>query len=138
MGKDGASAKVVILTALISAVASIVVAFIGIVPIWYQKKTPVPSANFSITGKIVSHEKKPLKNADVYLIAATGSEFMATTDDYGQFAFEKIPTMSYWIVVRDNESGKSSRVLIQKEHATGEINVMEALLTYQAGERSEQ
>ncbi len=129
MGSNGPSPKVVIITALISAVTTILVAFIGIVPKFYERKAPMLE-NCTISGTITSAEDKPLRNAEIYLIRATGSEFMATTDDRGNFAFQELPSAAYWVIVRDNISEKASRVLIENKETSGEIQVVESLLKY--------
>jgi hypothetical protein len=130
MEQHGKDTRMLIITAIISAISSIAVAFIGIVPVFYEKKSSLFDKKCSITGVLMESNDKPLNSADVYLVRATGSELMATTDDNGKFAFEGIPLMSYWVVVRDNISGKSSRILLPKENTDGEIKVMEASLKY--------
>lgn len=131
MAPNGTSPKVVIITAFISVLGSIAVAFIGIVPRYYETKASLSTEKCNITGNITSADNKPLKNADIYLIRATGNENVLTTDDFGNFAFDKVPLASYWIVVRNNDSGQTSRVLIEKQNPDGEIKVMEARLKYQ-------
>ena len=132
MGSNGTSPMVIIITALITATSSILVAFIGVVPIFYEKKATVlpKPETCAISGTIISSGKKPLKNADVYLILATGSEYMTTTDDTGKFVFQGIANASYWVVVRNNESERASRVLIQNTETSGKIEVVESLLEY--------
>lgn len=132
MGSSSASPRVVLITAVISAVSSILVAFIGIVPIFYERKAEgrFEQETCAISGTIISSGEEPLKNADVYLILATGSEFMTTTDDTGKFVFQRIPDASYWVVVRNNYSEKASRVLIQDTETSGKIELVESMLEY--------
>jgi len=133
MGINGTSPKVVIITALISAATAIVVAFIGIVPYLDRKDnaTQLQPEKCTINGKITSGENDPLQNAEVYLIRASGSERMATTDDKGRFTFQQIPDTSYWVIVRNITSGKASRVLISKDESSGEVEVVRSLLSYE-------
>jgi hypothetical protein len=132
MGSNGTSPRVVIITALISVVGAIAVALIGIVPVFYERKAPTPVQQEAcrISGEIISGEAEPLKNAEIYLIRATGSERMATTDDKGKFTFQRIPDDSYWVIVRNIVSEKASRVLISKEDASGEIEVVQSILRF--------
>jgi hypothetical protein len=132
MGANGTSPRVVIITALISAGSAIAVAYIGILPRLNERVVPPPvtSDTCSISGLITSTDNAPLKNAEVYLIRASGSENMATTDDQGRFTFQKIPDESYWVIVRDIASEKASRVLISRDESSGEIKVVQSLLRY--------
>ncbi len=132
MGSKGTNSGVVIKTALITAISSIAIAFIGIVPIFYKKKVPAPvePEKCFLSGEITSGDGKPMKNAEVYLIRSTGSDLMATADDNGKFIFQGLPDDSYWVIVRDNVSEKASRVLIGKKDETGEIEVVESILKY--------
>ena len=132
MGSKGASPRVLIITVLISAATAILVAFIGIIPMFYERKAPMPGEQetCTISGKITAGEDRPLRNAEIYLIRATGSEFMATTDDRGNFVFQRLPDAAYWVIVRDNVSEKASRVLIEDNKTSGEVQVVEFLLQY--------
>lgn len=132
MGSKRTSLKTVIITTLISSAATILVALIGIVPAFYERKAQiaVPKKTCKISGTITSGEANPLRNAEVYLIRATGSEFMTTTDDKGNFAFQKLPNAAYWVIVRDNVSEKASRILIENQETSGEVQVVKSLLKY--------
>lgn len=130
MPSEGSKLKIEIFKTLITVAGTIAVSLIG--TYFYYKNQPKPftEKKCTITGSIISADHKPLKHAEIYLIRATGNENMQTTDDQGQFSFDKIPLASYWIVVRDNTSEKSSRVLIESQKNSGEINVLEASLKY--------
>lgn len=132
MGSNGTSPKVIIITAIISAITAIAVALIGIAPALHDRESQksVQQEECTISGKIISAGGDPLKNAEIYLIRATGSDRMATTDDKGKFTFSKIPDAAYWVVVRNVVSGKASRVLISKDDSAGEIEVVHSLLHY--------
>jgi hypothetical protein len=121
--------KVAIISGIIGVAGSMAVAFIGIVPNFYQKKIPTPEF-CTLTGEITSEDAKPKKNAEIYLIRATGSELNTITDDNGKFTFTGVPDWSYWAVVRDTGSGQASRILIEKEKTTGELKVVESSLKY--------
>ena len=133
MGSNNTSPRVII-TAIISAVTSVLVALIGIAPFIYEKGKTSPLVQqevCTISGEITSEEAEPMKNAEIYLIRATGSERMATTDDKGKFTFQQIPDASYWVIVRNIVSGSASRVLISKENDSGEIEVVKSILRYE-------
>ena len=130
------SSKVAIISAIIAAAGSMAVAFIGIVPNFYQRKIPTLET-CTISGEITSEGAKPKKDAEIYLIRATGSELMATTDDNGKFTFTEVPDTSYWVVVRDTGSGLASRILIEKEKTEGELKVVESSLKYKRSKEEE-
>lgn len=133
MAANGTSPKVIIITALISAGSAIAVAFIGIMPLLKDREAPivVQQDSCAISGHISFGDGKPLKNAEVYLIRASGSERMTTTGDDGLFTFQKIPNASYWVIVRNIDSNKASRVLISKDASSGEIVVAQSVLRYE-------
>lgn len=126
------NSKVAIISAIIAAAGSMAVAFIGIVPTFYQRKIPPPEI-CTINGEITSEGGKPKINAEIYLIRATGSEANTTTDDNGKFTFTGVPDWSYWVVVRDTASGQASRMLIEKEKSEGELKVVDSSLKYRKG-----
>ena len=139
------STKVIVITSLISAVATIMVSFIGIVPqlrrgdldelARLKKQTditsaPAPGERWTITGTVLKGENKPVSNAEVYLLPATGGENITATDDRGGFIFQNMPLRPYWIVTRDTSSGSSNRVLMDAENKEGEIRLTESLIKY--------
>lgn len=152
--------KVTIITVIITALASIAVAFIGILPQLREKdkteigelrselaklesnlkdiKKPTLIGKCSVSGTINKTDGIPLANAEVYLIVASGSENMATTGDAGHFSFHEVEDVPYWIVVRHCESKKTARTLIQSDPPEGVIRVPELIVKYKRQQYSQQ
>jgi len=146
------NARVIVFTSLISAVATIMVSFIGIVPQLRKgdrddivklnnrvdqltkqvdaASSPAPGERWSITGVVLKEDSKPVSNAEVYLLPATGGENITSTDDQGGFVFENMPLRAYWIITRDNASGNSNRVLMGAENREGEIRLTANIIKY--------
>jgi hypothetical protein len=146
------SAVVIVITSLISAVATIMVSFIGIVPqlrkgdrddivkltsrvdqLTRQIDSSSPPAGgdrWTITGVVLKGDNRPVSNAEVYLLPATGGENITSTDDQGGFVFENMPLRAYWIITRDNASGSSNRVLMGAENRDGEIRLTANTIKY--------
>jgi hypothetical protein len=135
------NAKTIIVTAIISAAATVLVSFIGILP--QLKKgdhdAPKPTATTSppatgdrwtITGVVTKGDSTPVSNAEVYLLPATGAENITATDDKGGFVFENMPLRPYWIVTRDNSSGSSNRVLMGGDNKDGVIHLTGSVITF--------
>jgi hypothetical protein len=146
------SARTIVITSVISAIATIMVSFIAIVPqlrkgdrdditrlgtrvdqLTKQVDTansPPPGDRWTITGVVTKGDSAPVSSAEVYLLPATGSENITATDDKGGFVFENMPLRAYWIVTRDNASGSSSRVLMGGDNKDGEIRLTGNVIKY--------
>src|SRR5215470_7038513 len=147
------STKTILVTTLISAIATIMVSFIGIVPqLRHDDQREIETLNakidqltkqvegasapasgdrWTITGVVLKGESSPVSNAEVYLLPATGSENLTTTDDKGGFVFENMPLRAYWIVTRDTASGSSNRVLMGADNnKDGEIRLTGNIIKY--------
>lgn len=142
-----------IFCALITAMTTVAVAFIGIVPQMREKdkaaisdlqiklekveqqlhEESIPSIikKCNVGGTIKTTEGTPLTNAEVYLIVASGSENMAITGDDGRFTFQRVDDVPYWIVVRHSESKKSARTLIKSDPQSGVIQIPELVVEYE-------
>lgn len=126
---DGAQTiKISVLSIIVTAISSIAVAFIGIMPQLREKDqnqidalrrevisltqaesgrgTGEAGEKCNINGSLETIDGVPLANAEVYLIVASGSENMATTGDAGHFSFQGVKDVPYWIVVRHCPSKK--------------------------------
>lgn len=123
------SPKIVLVTALITGIATIAVAFLGIVPslrgndrghigkleqqIEQLKQSSVVSSSKSnktlnISGTVVGPNASPMMSRpDVYLIPLSNPKLMARTKATGEFQFNGVPDQQYWIVVRDPKLGNS-------------------------------
>ncbi len=143
---DSQTPRTVIITSIITAITTIVVSFIAIIPEYrrsdketieklnkkvdaFEKSTQIPSGSLELKGQVLGKNGKPLDKAEIYLIPATGSENMAITDDAGNFIFDHLDSGSHWIVVRDQTS-MSTRGLIGHEQAPGEVQLPGVTVKY--------
>jgi len=122
--KSGASAKVAVWTAVVTAIATVLTAFIGIVPQMRQGdqqqiqelKTQLATliAKSSKDAYMVSGYVKTKKNnapvTDAMLVAAPADDSV-TLDDEGKFVLQNMVNQPYCIVVQ-TQDGKMRRVLI--------------------------
>lgn len=90
--------------------------------------------NVSIKGKIKNDKTGyPLINAEIYLMPATGSDLVTTTDDQGNFVFKSVPENTWWMfVVRDvNSNTKSSgRGMIDPTKNADSVTIYGAKIDY--------
>jgi len=138
--------RTVIITSIITAITTIVVSFLAIVPQLrqsdkeiiqklkeqvdaLQRPTQTPGGLFELKGQVLGKNDKPLDEAEIYLIPATGSEHMAISDDTGHFFFDHLDSGAHWIVVRDRTS-MSTRGLIEREQALGEVQLVGVTVKY--------
>jgi hypothetical protein len=141
------SPKVLMATAIMTAITTIGVSFIGIVPqlrggdtkeITKLKEensdlkkraeaavapTPAPpDKKLNIQGTVKSEDgKRVLGGVEVYLLPEGNNLLTAKTDDEGVFNFRGIPAGTYSIILRDSTQGKSGRGLL--DEAGDELNV---------------
>ncbi|MDT7603847.1 MAG: Carboxypeptidase regulatory-like domain [Acidobacteriota bacterium] len=120
------NSKVLIITAIITAMTTIGVSFVGVVPqlrghdtgtisdLQKELKTlkesvsvPPPvipsSKRLYIDGSVKSLTGKPLNGIDVFLLPDAKAEFSTKTDDSGRFSFADIPNGRYSIIVRESK-----------------------------------
>jgi hypothetical protein len=142
------SPKVLMATAIMTAITTIGVSFIGIVPQLrggdtkeitklkeensdLRKKaeaaaiapTPVPpNKKLNIQGTVKSEDgKRVLGGVEVYLLPEGNNLLTAKTDDDGVFNFNGIPAGTYSMILRDSTQGKSGRGLL--DEAGDELHV---------------
>jgi len=145
-------------TALITALTTIGVSFVGIVPqlrsgdrqALAELKKDVedlrgsagavgtsgteeprvdPRKTMIISGTVRSNDGiQLLTGYDVYLLAEGNNLLAATTDDAGKFTFQGVPAGVYSIVVRDSSNGRSGKGLL--DDASGEVQVIGAKVKY--------
>jgi Carboxypeptidase regulatory-like domain len=150
--------KLVLGTAVITALTTIGVSFVGIVPqlrsgdrhaLEELKKdveelrgragsvgtsgTHEPRVDTNntmiISGTVRSDDgTRLLTGYDVYLLAEGNNLLAATTDDAGKFTFQGVPAGVYSIVVRDSSNGRSGKGLL--DDANGEVQVIGAKVKY--------
>jgi hypothetical protein len=133
--------KVVMITAVMTAITTIAVSLIGIVPQFrsnyvleinkltaerdaLRDKAALPPAP-ALPGKKQTIEgratrldgnNEALNGMEVYLVPA-GNLLTATTNEDGSFNFNDIPAGVYSIFLRDSTQGKSGRkLLVESEH----------------------
>src|SRR5215470_14563375 len=150
--------KLLLGTAVITALTTLGVSFIGIVPqLRSNDKNELAQLrtefeNFKATQGVVgttdSDEPRPdtkktliisgtvrsddgarlLTGYDVYLLAEGNNLLAATTDDAGKFVFQGVPPGVYSIVVRDSSNGRSGKGLL--DDPGGEVKVIGARVKY--------
>jgi|ERR1700756_3295187 hypothetical protein len=132
--------RVTIITTLISSLATVLVAFIGIVPqmrmrdqqtistlqqqIAELQQRPTDTL-YTLSGH-VSRNKKPVSNG--VLIAAAPNE-SATLGDNGEFLVQSIPRKAYWIIVT-TQDGPTSRLLINPDDSQPDTTQEEIAISY--------
>jgi hypothetical protein len=146
------NSKVLIITAAITAVTTIGVSFIGIVPqlrsadkaeveklrkdvedIRKRNNTAERPATsdktITITGTVKSEDGvRSLIGYDIYLLPEGNNLLTAKTDDAGKFTFHAVPHTVYSIIVRDSSNGKSGRALLEDDGE--EVQVIGAKVRY--------
>lgn len=152
---SGQNAKVLIVTAIITAATTIGVSFIGIVPQLRQgdalelkqlksdleelKRASSVGARdveltktLTISGTVRSADGSQfLKGYDIYLLPEGNNLLTAKTDDTGRFTFLRVPDGTYSIIVRDSTNGKSGKGLLDDE--SDEVEVIGARVRYRIG-----
>jgi carboxypeptidase family protein len=144
-----ASAKIAIVTCLITVLGTVAVSFVGIVPKLrsgdaqtidqlqkdvdsLKKKNGsqdiiVPVKKMTVNGTVRSKDgMQPLNAVEVYLIPLD-SNLIGLTDDAGKFSIPGIPDGTYSVIVRASD-GKSGRVLL--ERTVHNVDVMGTSITY--------
>ena len=147
--------KLLLGTAVITALTTIGVSFIGIVPQLrsgdkqelaqlrkdfedFRERAGVVGTSGSdeprldrliISGTVRSDDGlRLLTGYDVYLLAEGNNLLAATTDDAGKFTFQGVPAGVYSIVVRDSSNGRSGKGLL--DDPGGEVHVIGAKVKY--------
>jgi len=163
MGEDrrtssGQNPKLLLGTAVITALTTLGVSFIGIVPqlrsgdkqelaqlrkefeAFRERPRPVgitgsddarldTNKTLIISGTVRSDDgARLLTGCDVYLLPEGNNLLAATTDDAGRFTFHGVPAGVYSIVVRDSSSGRSGKGLL--DDPGGEVQVIGAKVKY--------
>jgi hypothetical protein len=119
--------RLIVLTALITAVTSIAVSIVGIFPQLHSRTipqvtaTPVPTQplakTWTIRGEVKDRtSKRPVKGADVVLVPMTPQSISNTGND-GSFELSGVPAGTYALVVREVDGG--TRVMIPQKRADG-------------------
>ncbi|HAM99053.1 MAG TPA: hypothetical protein DCQ26_10635 [Marinilabiliales bacterium] len=154
--KDSAL-KTTIITALISMVGTVLVSLIGILPQIRKKDALLieennkrieelsqqiaqmnpgkePEGTITIVGTTFRNNLKnqPQSNIEIYLLPASGSELVTTTDDAGKFTFSNVPNQDWWIIARNplNEEKSSGRSLIDTKENFGYLDISGAYIQY--------
>jgi len=145
------NSRVLIITAVITAVTTIGVAFIGIFPQlrnndakrydqlqqdfaeFRQKAANIsvsksPEKMMRVTGTVFDElAQKRLPGVEVYLLPEGNNFLTAKTDDNGNFALNVVPDGVYSIIVRES-SGRSGKGLLDDDGDV--VKVIGASITY--------
>ncbi len=137
------NAKIAIATALITAITTVVVAFMGVVPqlrsgdqkeIENLQKTIAEMKSMveglktsredlqSISGIVRNGDNTPKNDAVLYAVKADAA---ASLDDSGKFVFQNMARSPYWIVMAD-QNRKVRRLLIRPDDSPA-MGTMEGL-----------
>src|SRR5262245_16439021 len=82
-----------------------------------------------ISGTVRSDDgARLLTGYDIYLLPEGNNLLAATTDDAGKFAFQGVPAGVYSIVVRDSSNGRSGKGLL--DSTSDEVQVIGARVKY--------
>jgi hypothetical protein len=148
------SPKLLFGTALITALTTLGVSFIGIVPqlrsgdkqelVQLKKDFEAfrdsagsvgttgsvdTKKTLSISGTVRSDDgARLLTGYDIYLLPEGNNLLTTTTDDAGKFSFQDVPAGVYSIVVRDSSNGRSGKGLL--DSTNDEVQVIGARVRY--------
>jgi hypothetical protein len=130
---SGQSPKLLIATALITAVATIGAAFLGVIPnlLGNGSKAAAPSGTktMKIVGTVSApNNGPPLGWVELYLVPTQNPKLISQTTANGEFTFPDVPDGQYFIVVRDTEHGKSGGSIMDKD--SNHVKVDGALVNY--------
>ncbi len=153
------SPKVVITIALLSALSTILVSFIAIVPQLRrgdadeinslkqsfnelkQAKTvsPLPSISadkkINVSGTVITKDgKRSPGGVEVYLLPDGNNILTARTDDSGGFNLPGVPAGTYSIIIRDPSDGMSGKVSLRMPQNEVEIKRLGAKISYIIGQ----
>ena len=135
-----ANAKTATLTALVSAAATVLTAFIGIVPQMRRgDQTKIEELTkqvaalqqqlsievYRVSGRVKSRNNTPITNAVLYVAMPES----ASLDDNGRFVFENMLRKPYCIVLA-TQNGTMRRVLINPDDPEPESDLPELAITY--------
>jgi len=96
-------------TAFITAIAMIIVAYIGILPQMGKKEKNLPT--FTVCGTVFKDKSltQTIDKVEIFLLPATGNEQATNADDKGEFRFKNVQERNWWIIARNlNSNDKSS------------------------------
>src|SRR5262245_39060842 len=139
--------RLILVTALITALTTLGVSFIGILPQLRrgdkeevaQPKNERPAGitgtkTLIISGTVRSADGARLLTGYELYLSAPSNNLVATTDDAGKFTFQGVPAGAYHIVDRDSSTGRSGRGLLDElrgqEDGVGEVDVIGAKVNY--------
>jgi hypothetical protein len=153
------SPKMVIATAMMTAITTILVSFIGIVPQLRrgdtneinalkqsfnelkQEKTvsPLPSISadkkIDVSGTVMTKDgKRSAGGVEVYLLPDGNNILTARTDDSGSFNLPGVPAGTYSIIIRDPSDGMSGKVSLRMPQNEIEIKKLGAKISYIIGQ----
>lgn len=150
--------KGVIIATLITAIATVTVSFVGIVPQLrnsdakafaqtladfkkqsedalnaMQQKLTTSQKTIAVNGTVFSDpaHKRFQTGIEVYLVPEGNNLLTVKTDDAGKFVLPNVPDGTYSIIVRDPSTGRSGRGLLDIDES--EVTVIGATVNYHIG-----
>jgi hypothetical protein len=154
-GAQAQNQKGVIIATLITALATVAVSFVGIVPQLrnsdarkfgaelsdvtqrfnstiddLKKKIAINEKKMGVHGTVFTdpRHRRTLSGVEVYLLPEGNNLFTSKTDDGGKFILPDVPDGTYSLIVRDPSSGKSGKGLL--DDAENEVTVNGASIQY--------
>lgn len=152
--ESSSGSKAAIIAAVLTAVSTILVSFIGIVPQLRRgdteaikllrqdldalKSKAAPSAlptppekKLNILGTVTTLDgKKKLPGVNLFLLPAGNRELAVQTDSLGEFIFEGVPAGRYSIIIQEPTQGKSGRGRLDEEQQDVDLALMGTKIKY--------
>jgi len=148
------NSKVAIIAAILTAVSTILVSFIGIVPQLRRSDTEAikllkqdidtlkakaapgalptpPEKKLRIIGTVTTLDgKKKLPGVNVFLLPVGKNALTDQTNDSGEFNFEGVPDGRYSIIIQEPTMGKSGRGRLDEEQEDVSFTAMGTRIKY--------
>jgi hypothetical protein len=121
-------AKVAVISAIITAVTSIVIAYLGL---YRNQSTDKPESEkpaeetYQLKGTVRYTDNRPAGNSIIYAAEKTSQ---ITPDDNGTFSLANAHNEIYWFIVKDQTTNREYRLLIDPAMPT--VGTEDIVFTY--------